>query len=504
MLEKLNAPVLTPGSRLYRACEYFVTENYDLGTAYAHLRRYPYNFNIDRHVTARKSDEKRRQDLIEHRKIKNAPPRRVWDLYANRVVPYWVAIKFPWAMSHAWVDDNNLKRVMTPINGYEWPVPIPKDADLDLIRIEMLNLGAEYVWLDILCLRQEGRNEDPRFAISQEEWDEREALRKEEWKVDVPTIGCVYPLSTHVVCYLSGLGLPLSFKAARDFKDDRCWFNRAWTLQEISDDMLIAGKTCDNDSMVDKRFMTEDTQRRMDVQLASLHQDRGLTPRTEASIFVILSQMQKRKSTKPVDKIAGLVCLFDCKHIPIYDASQSEEDAWTELVNVAPDWIRAHLFFLYPKPGNRTGFWRPSWQQVMEETLPNPQRPFASLPPRVCRTEKDGDSYYGPRIERCMVRGLADASESPRHGELYIKNQQVEYIFKIVADHACPIDDGQYTFIGAKDRFATSCTVNIWVIGKTEELKKFSKVSVVRMADVQEAERLERLHACRRTETFLL
>ncbi|KAK0221304.1 hypothetical protein IW262DRAFT_1296032 [Armillaria fumosa] len=65
-------------------------------------------------------------------KIKNAPARRVWDLYANRVVPYWTAIKYPWAMSHAWVDKNGLKRAMTPM-----------DADLDLIRIEVLNLGAE-------------------------------------------------------------------------------------------------------------------------------------------------------------------------------------------------------------------------------------------------------------------------------------------------------------------------------------------------------------------------
>ncbi|PBK59661.1 hypothetical protein ARMSODRAFT_945506 [Armillaria solidipes] len=275
-------------------------------------------------------------------------------------------------MSHGWVEDKDLKRVMTPINGYEWPVPMPKDADLDLIRIEMLNLGAGYIWLDALCLRQEGRGEDPRVAINQGKWDRREALRQEEWKVDVPTIGCVYLFSTHVVCYLSGLGLPLSFKTARDFEDDRCWFNRAWTLQEISDDMLIAGKTCDGDNMVDERFMTEDMRRRMDHQLSSLHQDRGLTSFTEVSIFVILSQMQKRKSTKPIDKITGLVCLFDSKHIPICDVSQSEEDAWMELVNVAPDWIRAHLFFLYPKPGNRDKFWRPSWQQVMEEELPSP------------------------------------------------------------------------------------------------------------------------------------
>ncbi len=265
----------TPGSPLYRVCKYFVIENYDLGTAYTHLHCYLYNFNIDRHVTACKSDEKQQQDLVEHRKIKNAPPRHVWDLYANRVVPYWAAIKLLWPMSHAWLDEKDLKRVMTPINGYKWPMPIPKDADLDLIRIEMLNLSAEYVCSDVLCLRQEGWNEDPCFAISQEEWDEREALCKEEWKVDMPTIGCVYPLSIHVICYLSGLGLLRYFKTARDFEDDRCWFNQVWTLQEISDDMLIAGKTYDddNDDMVDERFMTVDMQWRMDGQLTSLHQD---------------------------------------------------------------------------------------------------------------------------------------------------------------------------------------------------------------------------------------
>ncbi len=46
--------------------------------------------------------------------------------------------------------------VWTPINGHQWPVSIPKDADLNLIRIEMLNMGLEYVWLDVLCLRQKG------------------------------------------------------------------------------------------------------------------------------------------------------------------------------------------------------------------------------------------------------------------------------------------------------------------------------------------------------------
>ncbi len=46
-------------------------------------------------------------------------------------------------ISHAWVDEKDRVNVMTPINGYKWPVPIPKNASLDLIRVEMLNLGAK-------------------------------------------------------------------------------------------------------------------------------------------------------------------------------------------------------------------------------------------------------------------------------------------------------------------------------------------------------------------------
>ncbi len=55
-----------------------------------------------------------------------------------------------------------------------------RDADLNLIRIEMLNLGEEYAWLDVLCLRQK------------EEGGPREDLRVEEWRLDVTTIGGVY------------------------------------------------------------------------------------------------------------------------------------------------------------------------------------------------------------------------------------------------------------------------------------------------------------------------
>ncbi len=140
---------------------------------------------------------------------RHVPPRRVWDLYANRVIPCWVACKRPWGISHAWVDEKDRKEVWMPINGYEWPVLMPKDANLDLIHIEMLNYGAKYAWLDVLCLRQEGgKNED---------------LCSEEWKLDVPTIGLVYEKADRMVCYLNGLGRPLHLTPGY-FKSDRSWF----------------------------------------------------------------------------------------------------------------------------------------------------------------------------------------------------------------------------------------------------------------------------------------
>ncbi|PBK62130.1 hypothetical protein ARMSODRAFT_859292, partial [Armillaria solidipes] len=136
------------------------------------------------------------------------PPRRVWDLYSNRVVPWWTVRRYPVPISHAWVDEKDRVDVWTPINGYACPVPIPKDASLDLLWIEMLNLGVQYMWLDVLCLRQKGGT--------------KEDIRVKEWKLDVPIIGRVYR-NTWVVIYLSGLGLPLSVKEG-DLDSERCWF----------------------------------------------------------------------------------------------------------------------------------------------------------------------------------------------------------------------------------------------------------------------------------------
>ncbi|KAK0234065.1 hypothetical protein IW262DRAFT_131337 [Armillaria fumosa] len=341
--------------------EEWVTHECDFGMAYGCLRRIWYidDWSTIDDVLWRWSDEDqdaRRKALVGNRIVHpELPPRRVWDLYSNRVVPWWLMPKnplfyfrhWPRPVSHAWMDEKDRTVVWTPINDYMWPVPIPKDADLNLIRIEMLNLGAEYAWLDVLCLRQEG--------------GPREDLRAEEWKLDVPTIGRVY-LHSAAVCYLSGLGQPLTLKEG-DLESDRSWFRRAWTLQETSKGMTFAGDTPDGPlhaECKDGKYETE--------LLTRFHKQLQHT-RTHTFGYHALEEMQKRVSTNPVDKIAGLALMTGSLWIPAYYESASLEDAWTAFVNSMMAFVRAVLFVVCPEPGDRGPKWRPSWEQVMTKPL---------------------------------------------------------------------------------------------------------------------------------------
>lgn len=113
------------------------------------------------------------------------PPRRVWDLYSNRVVPSFVLLahrdsvipSHVWAVSHSRVLNAERHNVTTRINNYEWPIPV--HTTLDHVHIELLNMGAEYIFLDVLCLRQLGDAA-------------HEDIRREEWKVGIPTLMNVY------------------------------------------------------------------------------------------------------------------------------------------------------------------------------------------------------------------------------------------------------------------------------------------------------------------------
>ena len=100
--------------------------------------------------------------------------------------------------------------VWTEINQHQWPVPLPQGNSLEHLRWEILRLGAEYVWIDVVCLRQRitvnsleqlGQIKDA--PAQQSTVDELERLRQDEWKVDVPTIGNIYREAAKIVCYIS-------------------------------------------------------------------------------------------------------------------------------------------------------------------------------------------------------------------------------------------------------------------------------------------------------------
>ncbi|KAJ3547025.1 hypothetical protein NM688_g5444 [Phlebia brevispora] len=149
----------TPGLSL--VLEQCIKDNYDFGTAFGRLRQFWfYDFTglparlaeLERTVT------KRREDFIDRSRglvtNKYTATCRIWDLFSNRVLPIWVtgfSLSRWWAVSHSWTREDQRHNVATSINGFQWPVPIPKDVTLDRIRVELLNLGAEYVWLDVLA-----------------------------------------------------------------------------------------------------------------------------------------------------------------------------------------------------------------------------------------------------------------------------------------------------------------------------------------------------------------
>jgi hypothetical protein len=159
---------------------------------------------------------------------KDIPPRRVWDVLSNRVVPfYWaqptptsakgrshfksekksVSVKIA-AFSHSWVEKGSRRSILTPINSREWPVPLPKSTSISHIRIELLNRirfsekrsTCHYAWLDVLCLRQQWKT-----TASDSDCYLNEDIRLAEWKLDVPTIGGIYQRARFI--YTTSLAL---------------------------------------------------------------------------------------------------------------------------------------------------------------------------------------------------------------------------------------------------------------------------------------------------------
>ena len=487
----------------------FIQRRMDFGLAYAYVRPWwnslsdpDHRVAVDKQMFLCESDDTSMRDMSlsqwSHQTAPtihppSVPPRRVWDLYANRVVPIHVVSAVGGrgqhpngdfspkivGISHSWAREEERKEVNSPINSYEWPIPIPADTSLDRVRVELLNLGLEYVWLDVLCLRQ---------ASPQGPNSTSEILRKEEWKVDVPTIGNVYRDAERVVHYYSGLGRPFEIG---DLRSERHWLNRAWTLQEISPHSIVAGITSKSPTIpsfdsswhsLKDQTLDKDT-REFFSKLSAL----STFSRRAEHIFPVLEAMRHRAATNELDKICGLSYLLHSSRLPPYIVEASVEHAWSRFLETIDASYCGDLLFLFPEQGGTEARWKwaPSWTQVKDaRTLPSCEEL------ELAENMRYDSSYHiyrhsGPHLPEVRIEGLGDATGADvtdRVGAITLtEGADLEHRFTVFAAHTHPIPDGQYILHGSRN-------CQFWVVGKvgpvvkeTGERGAIEKVSVLRM-----------------------
>ncbi|KAI0070431.1 hypothetical protein K474DRAFT_1653820 [Panus rudis PR-1116 ss-1] len=458
-----------------------IDRKYDLGTALARLR--PWWQDDFRQLQTlldelHKEDDEMRRSALDTAKgqiVKpRIRPRRVWDLYSNRVLPIWLTRRDYWAVSHSWMDIRRRQLEKTPINAYEWPVPIPDDSTLDRVRVELLNLGAEYVWLDVLCLRQE--SDDPT----------REALRLEEWKLDVPTIGNVYHQNQMIVHYYSGLGRPFRIRPG-DLDSERHWINRAWTVQETSSNSITAG-VADDSPVGGEALRVDSNGEFQDPDIRRFHNTLSLLIQYSQdldTVFPILDAMRHRAAVNELDKIAGLSYLLQSPTLPPYIIEQDPEDAWLRLLQTMNGKYRGDLLFSFPTPGDGQCVWAPSWQQIKDAPVLR-HRGGVGLHENVQHVMPE-DVYRssGYRIDGCRIEGLSTHTLSHskhskyRSGKLLVtRNGDFKLSFEVKALHSHLIPEDEYVVFGSRG-------FTHWVVGKTQILpagERIVKVSAVEMA----------------------
>ncbi|GJE97759.1 hypothetical protein PsYK624_139800 [Phanerochaete sordida] len=370
---------------LYECLSYVLDVTRDFGEAYGFLRPWWLSHATSFVDIPAAIEDRRKRDLELRRYTisencispSRIPPRRLWDLCSNRVLPvYALDPKLYWddsqgsclnisvcRVSHSWVDDEQRQSVWTKINGEQWPVPIPRNTSLEHIRVELLNLGAEYVWLDVLCLRQKLKEGDARF----DQWEER---RREEWKLDIPTIGSIFDnADAYIITYFNGLGLPFD-TSSKLCDSPRHWFNRVWTLQETSERWILGGVTgaplADGDA-----FFQRLRDILAEVQVVKAKSD-------FPHIAPLLPLLAGRHCTTEVDQISGLAYLLGCDTLPVYDETISVQDAWALLIKHLPPSVLGELFFRSRVSGAELPYdlW-PSWRELQD----HPPDAFQGGPP---------------------------------------------------------------------------------------------------------------------------
>ncbi|KLO14820.1 hypothetical protein SCHPADRAFT_825728 [Schizopora paradoxa] len=467
----------------------FIKQDLDFGAIYARLRScWPRDRD---HIDARDDAVKLENGFVEakrrgasdvrHRKAStgvqtiNAPhsikPRRLWDLYANRVVPYHYSYGTQqdapvWAISHSWTDNmHHLEgRLLTSVNGREWRIPLPHDVNLEAVRTELLNLEAEYAWLDVLCIRQ--ASSDPA----------KEVMRKSEWMVDLPTVGAVFDRYAHrVVQYMNGLG-----RAFEPFgwDEDRHLLNRVWALQETQADSVIGGipEWIRDPHDAINVFTLE----RFGERLKSLSDFEAIRSGTEMvsvrDFTHIVNAIKRMKSANPIDKVFVVAMILCQERLPLYRENISAEEAWTICVENLPSSLLGVFLFKSPIPGNGVATWRPSWNQLLASgalELYN-DLPFVFIPGLVLSVRPDGKaSYLGPVVEAHFT---PNSHTGHPKGEVIIGSGSLKEVrcVKLLGNHSLPKDD--YYFVGEGYELT-------WLVCLKTKEGFFRKVAVVTTAN---------------------
>jgi len=391
--------------------QYFINRSYDLGLAYAACRvawryfnEHAFNVAADRgrwHKKANAIDATRAESIYEDSETRlelikspyEVMPRRIWDLKSNRVVEFRMLLSAflarrdacsnsnpndhkdgstwsPafWAITHSWV--SVMKPLETAINQYQWPVPFPEQVHQDGgvgLRQELLELGGEYVWLDVLCLRQQSGNSRGGNHSPQ--------MRVDEWKIDVPTIGNIYRTATGLVRYFNGLGVRFS---NHGWDDERHWLRRAWTLQEIrSENTTLNGGRFDSSTTIRSLMSASGTLEGKPVNLRYalrpvVRLAAEVDSPTGCSMYDLSREMDKRYATQATDKVAGLLYLLRTTQLPTYDETISAENAWRHCIPLLPFERKVEILFDFPYRASEEQ-WFPTWSQLLKWPERDPQ-----------------------------------------------------------------------------------------------------------------------------------
>jgi len=303
-----------------------------------------------------------------------------------------------WAVSHSWAE--KMCPELTEVNNKQWPVLLPYKITLHSVRSQLIHFGGHYAWLDVLCLRQG-------WAESTHEFQE---LVKQEWKLDVPTIGNVYRIATTIVRYFNGLGCDFS---SENWDDHRHWLQRAWTLQELRpEDITHNGGTSDSQNIwnITGLFQEKETTlRELMTPLWKLAEDLQLNKR-HGEIYRLVKEMRRRFATNDLGKVSGLFYLLGTSSLPQYFKGTTAGEAWERCFHVLPNKTQLEFLFEFPYPGT-DGKWFPSWKQLLN--WPDRGSALRHLTRRmeliVEPAEFDGCEHLDPKYKRQLlcVKGLS-------------------------------------------------------------------------------------------------